>query len=188
MIRLKTLSKKLGSESGALLMASTMGIFILLSLFAFYLSRLVIQESRNASFHALDIKARNLALTGIEHAMQSYKMSRNISNITGNFNNGSYSVSFDTQNNETGAPLPYSQYITVKSTATINDVERNLRLIISPMPEAFCFSFYGDNSDSETFTEPNGTINGDMFYNGNIESNSGTNSGEIGRASCRERV
>ncbi|MBT3590374.1 MAG: LamG domain-containing protein [Candidatus Marinimicrobia bacterium] len=177
MIRLKTLSKKLGSESGALLMASTMGIFILLSLFAFYLSRLVIQESRNASFHALDIKARNLALTGIEHAMQSYKMSRNISNITGNFNNGSYSVSFDTQNNETGAPLPYSQYITVKSTATINDVERNLRLIISPMPEAFCFSFYGDNSDSETFTEPNGTINGDMFYNGNIESNSGTNSG-----------
>ena len=85
MIRLKTLSKKLGSESGALLMASTMGIFILLSLFAFYLSRLVIQESRNASFHALDIKARNLALTGIEHAMQSYKMSRNISNITDSY-------------------------------------------------------------------------------------------------------
>ncbi|MBT6711085.1 MAG: hypothetical protein HOB22_05165, partial [Candidatus Marinimicrobia bacterium] len=67
MIRIKTISKKMGSESGALLMASTMGIFILLSLFAFYLSRMVILESRNSGFHALDIKTRNLALSGLEH-------------------------------------------------------------------------------------------------------------------------
>jgi hypothetical protein len=116
-------------------------------------------------------------MTGIEHAMQSYKASRNISNISGNFNNGSYSVSFDTQNNEAGTALPHSHFITVKSTATINDVERNLRLIISSMPEAFLFSFYGNNSGNQTFTESNGTISGDMFYNGNVESNSGTNSG-----------
>ena len=158
-------------------MASTMGIFIILSLFAFYLARFSVTESRTGGYYMTDIKARNLAMTGIEHAMQSYKASRNISNISGNFNNGNYSVSFDTQNNEAGTALPHSHFITVKSTATINDVERNLRLIISSMPEAFFFSFYGNNSGSQTFTESNGTISGDMFYNGNVESNSGTNSG-----------
>ena len=168
---------KRNSESGMIIMASTMGIFIILSLFAFYLARFSITESRTGGYYMTDIKARNLAMTGIEHAMQSYKASRNISNISGNFNNGSYSVSFDTQNNEAGTALPHSQYITVKSIATINDVERNLRLILSSMPEAFCFSFYGNNSGGQTFTESNGTISGDMFYNGNVESNSGTGSG-----------
>jgi len=165
------------SESGMIIMASTMGIFIILSLFAFYLARFSITESRTGGYYMTDIKARNLAMTGIEHAMQSYKASRNISNISGNFNNGSYSVSFDAQNNEAGTALPHSHFITVKSTATINDVERNLRLILSSMPEAFLFSFYGNNSGNQTFTESNGTISGDMFYNGNVESNSGTGSG-----------
>jgi len=171
------MNHKRNSESGMIIMASTMGIFIILSLFAFYLARFSITESRTGGYYMTDIKARNLAMTGIEHAMQSYKASRNISNISGNFNNGSYSVSFDTQNNEAGTALPHSQYITVKSIATINDVERNLRLILSSMPEAFCFSFYGNNSGGQTFTESNGTISGDMFYNGNVESNSGTGSG-----------
>jgi hypothetical protein len=171
------MNHKRNSESGMIIMASTMGIFIILSLFAFYLARFSITESRTGGYYMTDIKARNLAMTGIEHAMQSYKASRNISNITGNFNNGNYSVSFDTQNTEAGTALPHSQYITVKSTATINDVERNLRLIVSSMPEAFCFSFYGNNSGGQTFTESNGTISGDMFYNGNVESNSGTGSG-----------
>jgi len=168
---------KRNSESGMIIMASTMGIFIILSLFAFYLARFSITESRTGGYYMVDIKARNLAMTGIEHAMQSFKASRNISNVSGNFNNGSYSVSFDTQNNEAGTSLPYSHFITVKSTATINDVERNLRLFISSMPEAFFFSFYGNNSGNQTFTETNSTISGDMFYNGNVQSNSGTNSG-----------
>ena len=171
------INHKRDSESGMIFIASTMGVFIILSLFAFYLARFSITESRTGGYYMVDIKARNLALTGIEHAMQSYKISRNISNVSGNFNNGSYDVTFDTQNNEAGTSLPHSQYITVKSTATINDVERNLRLIISSMPEAFCFSFYGNNSGGQTFTESNGTISGDMFYNGNVESNSGTGSG-----------
>ena len=171
------INHKRDSESGMIFIASTMGVFIILSLFAFYLARFSITETRTGGYHMIDIKARNLALTGIEHAMQSYKISRNISNVSGNFNNGSYSVSFDTQNNEAGTALPHSQYITVKSTATINDVERNLRLILSSMPEAFCFSFYGNNSGGQTFTESNGTISGDMFYNGNVQSNSGTGSG-----------
>ena len=168
---------KPGSESGMIFIASTMGVFIILSLFAFYLARFSITESRTGGYHMVDIKARNLAMTGIEHAMQSYKTTRNISEVSDDFNNGRYSATFDTQNNEAGTSLPHSQYITVKSTGTINDVERNLRVILSSMPEAFCFSFYGNNSGNETFTKANGTISGDMFYNGNVQSNSGTSSG-----------
>ena len=155
---------KLGSESGMIFIASTMGVFIILSLFAFYLARFSITESRTGGYHMMDIKARNLAMTGIEHAMQSYKTTRNISDVSDDFNNGSYSATFDTQNNEAGTALPRSHFITIKSTATINDVERNLRLILSSMPEAFCFSYYGNNLGLVTFNEDQGTISGDMYH------------------------
>ena len=165
------------TESGVILMASTMGIFIILSIFAFYLARFSVTESITGGYYMLDIKARNLAMTGLEHGIQSYKSSRSLSNINGSFNNGNYKVEFDDSDDESGSPLPHSNYIMMKSKSTINDVERNLRIIISSMPEAFCFSYYGNNASNQTFTEPNGNINGDMFYNGNVQSNSGTNSG-----------
>tara|TARA_B100001996_G_scaffold378588_1_gene362983 strand:- start:568 stop:2451 length:1884 start_codon:yes stop_codon:yes gene_type:complete len=164
-------------ESGVILIASTMGVFILLSIFAFYLARFAVTESMTGGYHTLDIKTRNLALTGLEHGIQSYKSSRTFSTINGSFNNGNYTVQFDNSNNESGSSLPYTNYTMIKSTATINDVERNLRLIISTMPEAFCFSYYGDNANNQTFSESNGSISGDLFYNGNIQESSGTNSG-----------
>ena len=149
-------------------MASTMGIFIILSLFAFYLARFSVTESRTGGYYMTDIKARNLAMTGIEHGIQLFKPSRSISELSGSFNTGDYVVSFDTLNNESGSSLPYSNYLTIKSKATINDVERNLRLILSSMPEAFCFSYYGNNLGSVTFNEDQGTISGDMYHNGNV--------------------
>ena len=168
MIKFKTISKKMGSESGALLMASTLGIFILLSLFAFYLSRLVILESRNAGFHALDIKTRNLALSGMEHGLQSFKTSKNPVTIQGSFNTGSYTVIFDTLKNESQIDLPYSHYTSMKSIGRINDVERNIRVTLSTFPEAFCFSYYGNNVNESVFNESSGTITGDMFFNGDV--------------------
>ena len=169
--------KKLNDESGVILMASTMGVFIMLSLFAFYLARFSVIETRTGGYHAQDIKVRNLAMTGIELGLQSYKSSRNISNIDGNFNNGTYAVRFDSQNDESGSSLPREHYLTLKSKAKIDDVERNIRFVISSLPEAFCFSFYGNNASSQTFVEPNGGIYGDMFYNGSVQSNSGASSG-----------
>ena len=80
-------------------MASTMGIFIILSIFAFYLARFSISENRSGSYYIQDIKARNLAISGAEHGMQVYKESKTTSNITGNLNKGSYTVSFDLNNN-----------------------------------------------------------------------------------------
>jgi len=171
------IKQKLNDESGVILMASTMGVFILLSLFAFYLARFSVIETRTGGYHTQDIKVRNLAMTGIERGLQTYKASRNTSNITGNFNNGTYLVKFDSQNDESGSSLSKTHYLTLKSRGKIDDVERNIRFLISSFPEAFCFSFYGSNSGGQTFSETNGSITGDMFYNGNVQSNSGANNG-----------
>ena len=179
---METQKKRQNNESGMILMASTMGIFIVLSIFAFYLARFSITETRNGAYHVLDIKARNLASTGAEHGMYIYKSSRNndgvnINNISGNLNNGVYVVSFDSDNNELTQALPYTQYLTMMSSATIDDVKRNIRYIISSLPEAFCFSFYGNNSSNHTFSNSNSTISGDMFFKGSVVSGSGTSSG-----------
>ena len=170
-------SLKKNNESGMILMASTMGIFIILSIFAFYLARFSISETRNGAYHILDIKSRNLALTGAEHGMQVYKELKSTSEITGNFNNGSYTVSFDVDNDEVNMVLPFTHYLTMKSSASIDDVKRNIRYILSSFPEAFCFSFYGNNFSSETFNEPGSYISGDMFFNGSVSVGSGTSNG-----------
>ena len=159
---------KLGSESGMILMATTMGVFILLSIFAFYLARFSVTESRTGGYHMLDIKARNLALTGMDHWIHSYGSNRNMSQVSGSLNNGNYAVSTDTSHDEGGGDLPYANYLTIKSKATIDDVERNIRLIMSSMPEAFCFSYYGQNQGGQVFAENLGTISGDIYHNGNI--------------------
>ncbi len=179
---MKTLKKGQSNESGMILMASTMGIFIVLSIFAFYLARFSISETRNGSYHILDIKTRNLAFTGAEHGMQIYKASKNnnvinVNNISGDLNNGSYNVSFDSNYNESNQELPYTQYLTMTSSASIDDVKRNIRYIISSVPEAFCFSFYGINAASQTFNRSVGTISGDMFFNGSVGVGSGTING-----------
>ena len=174
---MKRLEQKILDESGAILMSSTMGIFILLSIFAFYLARFANTENRTGGYYALDIKARNLALSGIEHGLHVYGSSKSTESFTKKFNNGNYTVSFDDEKNESGDPLPKSQYLMIKSKGKISDSERNVRLLISSFPEAFNFSFYGNNVSSQTFIEPNGSIYGDMFYNGSVESNSGANNG-----------
>ena len=122
---------KPGSESGMILMATTMGVFILLSIFAFYLARFSITESRTGGYHMLDIKARNLAMTGIETGLLAYKAGRNTSDISGDFNNGTYTVSFDGQNDESGSSLSNDHYLMIKSVGKIDDVERNIRLMLS---------------------------------------------------------
>ena len=169
--------RKNNKESGMILMASTMGIFIILSIFAFYLARFSITETRSGSYYIQDIKTRNLAISGAEHGMQIYKESKATSDVAGILNKGSYAVSFDLTNDEASSPLPYTHYLMIKSTASIDDVKRNIRYIISSVPEAFCFSFYGNNTSGQTFSKSNGAINGDMFFKGSVASGSGTNSG-----------
>ena len=171
------IGKKIKDESGMILMASTMGIFIILSLLAFYLARFSITETRSGANYIQDIKTRNLAITGAEHGMQVYKELKSTSELTGNFNKGSYTVSFDLDNDEVNTSLPFTHYLTMKSSASIDDVKRNIRYILSSFPEAFCFSFYGNNASSETFNETSSYIGGDMFFNGSVSIGSGTSNG-----------
>jgi len=79
---MSNITKKLSNDSGMILMASTMGIFILLSIFAFYLARFSITETRSGAYHIQDIKARNLAMTGAVHGWDVYKSTRSTDIIT----------------------------------------------------------------------------------------------------------
>ena len=160
-----------------ILMASTMGIFIILSLFAFYLARFSATEIRSGSYYIQDIRARNLALSGAEYGMQVYKESKSTADLSGSLNKGNYIVSFDSYNDEADSTLPYSHYFMIKSSASIDDVKRNIRYILSSIPEAFCFSFYGNNTLSQTFNRSVGTISGDMFFKGSVGIGSGTSIG-----------
>ena len=48
---MRVFKEKVNHESGVILMASTMGVFILLSIFAFYLARFSIIETRTGGYH-----------------------------------------------------------------------------------------------------------------------------------------
>ena len=169
---MKSLKQKISNESGAILMSSTMGIFILLSIFAFYLARFANTENRPGGYYALDIKARNLALTGIEHGLHVYASSKSTESFSKKFNNGNYTVSFDDEKDETGEQLSKIQYTMITSKAKISDTERKVRLLISTFPEAFSFSFYGNNINNQVFAEQGSSISGDMFFNGSVQENS----------------
>ena len=169
---MKSLKQKISNESGAILMSSTMGIFILLSIFAFYLARFASTENQTGGYYALDIKARNLALTGIEHGLHVYASSKSTESFSKKFNNGNYTVSFDDEKDEVGDQLSKIQYTMITSKAKISDTERKVRLLISTFPEAFSFSFYGNNINNQVFAEQGSSISGDMFFNGSVQENS----------------
>ena len=169
---MKSLKQKISNESGAILMSSTMGIFILLSIFAFYLARFASTENQTGGYYALDIKARNLALTGIEHGLHVFASSKSTESFTKKFNNGNYTVSFDDEKDEVGDQLSKIQYTMITSKAKISDTERKVRLLIYKFPEAFSFSFYGNNINNQVFAEQGSSISGDMFFNGSVQENS----------------
>ena len=159
------------AQPGFVILASTLGIFVTVSFFAFYLARFSSNESNAGGNYIMDIKARNLANTGIEHGLQIVKSSFSSfsSPVIGNFNNGSYKVSLNTSVDENGSNLQYNHYGLLKSEAEIGGVKRNARLIMSSYPDAFNLAFYGGNTDGISFSTSS-TINGDIYFNGNIGS------------------
>ena len=57
---------RLKNNSGMALTASTMFIFIVLSIMAFYLARFAILDSASAANYIQNIRARNLVQTGLQ--------------------------------------------------------------------------------------------------------------------------
>ncbi|SVC32119.1 uncharacterized protein METZ01_LOCUS284973, partial [marine metagenome] len=142
-----------------------------LSFFAFYLARFSSREIATNINYLNDIRARNLSLTGLEHGIQLVKTSFSsiLNPVTGTFNNGQYRVAVSESQDENGSPLPFSHYHLLNSTATIGNVERNSRIIVSSYPQAFNLAFYGNNVGSTTFSSAS-TINGDIYFNGSVGS------------------
>ena len=105
----------LKSKSGMILISTTMGVFILLSLFAFYLARFSITENRTGGYYLLDIKARNLALVGLEHSLELFKTSRDTVQTTGRLNKGDYKVKKVPSKDEKGNNLSRTNYYTIKA-------------------------------------------------------------------------
>ena len=61
-----------------ILISTTMGVFVILSIFAFYLARFSITEIRSSGYYILDIKARSLALSGLNHSLELFKVNGEI--------------------------------------------------------------------------------------------------------------
>ena len=71
---------KKNKESGMILMASTMGIFIILSIFAFYLARFSITETRSGAYYIQDINPK-FGNDWSRTWMQIFRESKTTSNI-----------------------------------------------------------------------------------------------------------
>lgn len=176
-ISLNTLKK---TSDGVILISMSLGIFVIISIFTFFLMKLVVKENNMSLYHALDIKTRNLAHSAMGRGIFQFGNLRNITSQTGNLNNGNYVISYDGVADEIGDPLPYSHYTMLKSDAEISDSQRKTRLFLSSFPSGFNPAFYGENSNNSHFNNGN-SINGgnlikkdgNLYYNGALISDEG---------------
>ena len=174
MSKVKTISfntlKK--TSDGVILISMSLGIFVIISIFTFFLMKLVVKENNMSLYHALDIKTRNLAHSAMGRGIFQFGNLRNITSQTGNLNNGNYAISYDGVADEIGDPLPYSHYTMLKSDAEISDSQRKTRIFLSSFPSGFNPAFYGENISDQSFD--GGIINGghlikkngNFFHNG----------------------
>ena len=162
--------KKIKDESGMALTASTMFIFVVLSIMAFYLARFSILNSESAGNYVSSIRARNLAQTGLEVGLRNVEGSYSSlqSSISGSLNRGSFSVKVHDNKDETNSNLLYQHYSLLESESEIGSVQRSMRLLISPYPDAFNLAFYGENIGNSFFSTM-ASINGDIYFNGDFE-------------------
>ena len=161
------------SSDGVILISMSIGIFLIISVFTFFLMKLVVKEHSMSINYALDIKTRNLAHSALGRGIFQFSSLRNISSQSGQLNNGDYEISYDGINDEDNDPLPYSHYTMLNSDAEINDSKRRTRIFLSSFPSGFNPAFYGENVNNSAFNTSaiNGGYlfkrNGNLYHNGN---------------------
>ena len=131
------------SNDGVILISMSIGIFLIISIFTFFLMRLVVKEHNMSMLHTLDVKTRNLSHSALERGIFQFSNYRNITSQIGEFNKGQYEISYNGVNNENNDPLPYSHYTMLESKAEINETNRMTRLFLSSFPAGFNPAFYG---------------------------------------------
>lgn len=186
----KTLRYFSEGRDGMALMASTLAIFVVLILLATTIVPLMISERRLAANIVVESKARHIAHTGLERAIQQYRRTRvppHYDRIP--FNTGRYYARFYLANDETGMPLPWCNYVMIASRGRIGErelipddpgegklkykrweVERNMRIILSSFPHAFLFALYSQNLDNGTLDLGGSAVDGPVYFRGNVNS------------------
>ena len=154
------LKKKIITESsdGVILISMSIGIFLIITIFTFFLMKLVVKEHNMSLYHTLDIKTRNLAHSALGRGIHQFSNFRNITSQSGALNNGSYEISYDGINDEDSDPLPYTHYTMLSSLAEISDSKRKTRIFLSSLPAGFNPAFYGENINNASFNGSN--VNG----------------------------
>ena len=161
------------SSDGVILISMSIGIFLIISIFTFFLMKLVVKEHSMSINYAHDIKTRNLAHSALGRGIFQFSSLRNITSQSGELNNGNYEISYDGINDEDNDPLPYSHYTMLNSDAEINDSKRRTRIFLSSFPSGFNPAFYGENVNNSAFNTSaiNGGYlfkrNGNLYHNGN---------------------
>ena len=61
-------------NDGFILLGSSIALFIILSIFSIFLIRIVVKENQISNYNIADIKARNLAQSGLDHGIKIFKI------------------------------------------------------------------------------------------------------------------
>ena len=88
------------SSDGVILISMSIGIFLIISVFTFFLMKLVVKEHSMSINYALDIKTRNLAHSALGRGIFQFSSLRNITSQSGQLNNGDYEIFYDGINDE----------------------------------------------------------------------------------------
>ena len=167
----KPIQKMLKNQSGFAMTSTTLFIFIVISIFAVYLTRFTFTSQRSSSYLVQETRARNLSQTGIDIALDAVSTNYNqlrTDGFSGRLNKGSYDATLDEDNFEDGATLPYHHFSVIESTGKLAEVKRRSRVLVSSYPNAFNLSFFNENFGNATFSSPSSTFNDDIYVNGNV--------------------
>tara|TARA_B100000959_G_scaffold245214_1_gene269686 strand:+ start:1781 stop:3541 length:1761 start_codon:yes stop_codon:yes gene_type:complete len=158
------------SGNGFILLGSAMAIFLILSIFSIYLLKIVVSENTVSNYNLLDIKTRNLMISGIEYGTQRFLDNSLISEgtISKTMDNGNFIIEFNPSTDQEDQNLPYTHFAMLNSSAIISDVSRDSRIFLSSYPNIFNLAFFGNNSGSGSFNQSGGNFDGDIHFNGTI--------------------
>ena len=161
----------LRNENGFALSASTLIFFMIMSVFAYYLARFTVTSRKTSANFIQNSRTLNLSQTGLEVGLTEIKEGRygNLNGLNGNLNKGSYNISVDENNDEESNALSYTHQSMVSSEGSIAGFKSRSRLIVSSYPDAYNLAFYGSNSSGGNLNA-SGTINGDIFFAGQVSS------------------
>ena len=166
------------TNNGFILLGSAMAIFLILSIFSIYLIKILVKENTLSNNSLLDIRARNLMVSGLEFGSKLFSQNSLPINtsISKGIEQGNFIIEFVPSSDENSSPLPYSHFGMLKSNSIIGDFNRNGRVYFSSYPNVFNLAFFGNNSGGTVFNQSGGTFYGDIHFNGNIN-NSNLSSG-----------